>query len=210
MKTIPSHLTVALKVLAKDPHFKPLIKKYGPPELKPYIPKSGGIFEALTRAIVSQQISGKAAASIYARFLTAFPRRRPAPATLLALSEVTLRSCGLSRQKVSYLRDLSQKFVDGTINTKTLSKLSSAEIVAHLVQVKGIGVWTVQMLLIFTLGRLDILPTGDLGVRKGFQVLYGLPQLPTPAQMETLAFPWRAQASLAAWYLWRVADDQKS
>lgn len=210
MAPIPAHLAIALKVLAKDPHFKPLIKKYGPPELKAYTPKPGAIFEALTRAIVSQQISGKAAASIYARFLSVFPRRRPTPLSLLALSEETLRSCGLSRQKVSYLRDLSQKFLDGTINTKTLSKLSSAEIVAHLVQVKGIGVWTVQILLIFTLGRLDILPTGDLGVRKGFQVLYGLSQLPTASQMETLAVPWRAQASLASWYLWRVADDQKS
>ncbi|TSC86448.1 MAG: DNA-3-methyladenine glycosylase II [Parcubacteria group bacterium Gr01-1014_8] len=125
------------------------------------------------------------------------------------MSPARLRSAGLSKQKVAYLKDLAKKFSDGTIRHRSLNKMRSDEIVAHLTQVKGIGVWTVHMFLIFSLNRPDVLPTGDLGVRKGFQILYQLDSLPTPEEMEQLAKPWREHASIASWYLWRVADEEK-
>ena len=120
-----------------------------------------------------------------------------------------LRSAGLSGQKVVYLKDLALKFTDGTIKHKRLHAMSSEEITAHLTQIKGVGVWTVHMLQIFTLGRIDVLPVGDLGVQKGFQLFYKLKTLPTPQEMETLAKPWREHASVASWYMWRVADEAK-
>ena len=120
-----------------------------------------------------------------------------------------MRAAGLSGQKVSYIKDLADKFTDGTIKHRSLHTMESADIVGHLTQVKGIGVWTVQMFLIFTLNRPDVLPTGDLGVRKGFQVVYKLKDLPDHAQMEKLAKDWRAHASTASWYFWRVADEAK-
>ncbi len=210
----------SLAALKKYRHFARLIKKHGPPQLQ-----RGGRtpFQALCRAIIYQQISGKAAASIYKKFLAAFgielelpinwesrkAQKFPTPEEVLTMSDARLRAAGLSAQKTVYLKDLAQKFSDGTIAHKKLHKLTSEEIITTLVQVKGIGVWTVQMFLIFTLNRLDILPTGDLGVRKGFQTLYKLRALPSPTQMEKLAKPWRAHASVASWYLWRVADGEK-
>ena len=120
-----------------------------------------------------------------------------------------MRAAGLSGQKASYIKDLAEKFSDGTIKHKTLHKMETEHIVEHLTQVKGIGVWTVHMFLIFTLNRPDVLPTGDLGIRKGFQIVYGLKNLPDHAHMEKLARPWRAHASTASWYLWRAADQAK-
>ena len=115
----------------------------------------------------------------------------------------------MSGQKASYIKDLALKFTDGTILESKLDTMSTEEILTHLIQVKGIGVWTVHMFMIFTLGRLNVLPVGDLGVRKGLQVVYKLRELPSPEKMEKLAKPWRQHASVASWYLWRVADDAK-
>jgi DNA-3-methyladenine glycosylase II len=112
-------------------------------------------------------------------------------------------------QKITYVRDLARKFLDGTIEEKKFPQMSSEEIIQHLVQVKGVGVWTAHMLLIFTLYRPDILPWGDLGVQKGFKEVYELKALPDKKQMEKIARPWRAHATVAAWYLWRVADAAK-
>jgi len=125
------------------------------------------------------------------------------------MSFLKLRSVGLSGQKAAYIQDLALKFTDGTIKHKSLHKMSTDEVTAHLTQVKGVGVWTVQMLQIFTLGRLDVLPVGDLGIRKGFQIVYKLKVMPTPKEMEKLAAPWRQHASVASWYLWRAADGTK-
>ena len=111
--------------------------------------------------------------------------------------------------KVNYMRDAARKFKDGTINPRKFAKMSSQEIIDHLVQIKGVGVWTAHMLLIFTLLRSDILPTGDLGIRKGFQKVYNLRSMPNHDQMEKLAADWREHASVASWYLWRVTDDLK-
>lgn len=216
----------SLKVLAKDKYFARLIKQYEKPTMGwgRDLPTNKNIFQALVRSIVYQQLSGKAAATIFARFIALFnkpntppnklrPARRqarfPKPEEVLRMPLEKLRSVGLSRPKVAYIQDLAKKFADGTIQHKTLHKMSTEEITAHLTQVKGVGVWTVHMLQIFTLGRLDVLPTGDLAIRKGFQIVYKLKKLPTHAEMEALAKNWRAHASVASWYLWRVADGAK-
>ncbi len=205
----------SVKELGKDKRFAQLIAKYGEPNLK----RGGNPFQALVRSVISQQLSTKAAATIRNRFLTLYTKpkkgkgkvtpRFPTPAEVLATTVPQMRAVGLSNQKATYLHDLALKFSDGTIKHRSLSKMKSEEIVEHLVQVKGIGVWSVQMFLIFTLNRLDVLPTGDLGVRKGMQKLYKLRDLPTPQKMEILAKPWRHHASVASWYLWRVADEYK-
>lgn len=128
---------------------------------------------------------------------------------VLKSSARKLRTAGLSGQKVSYIKDLARKFSDGTIQHRSLHEMTNEEIVTHISQVKGIGSWTVHMFLIFSLNRPDVLPTGDLGIRKGFQILYRLKQLPDYEQMEKLARRWRAHASAASWYLWRIADEAK-
>lgn len=197
----------ALKQLAKDKRLAPLIKKYGEPDLK----RGKNPFQALVRSIIYQQLSGKAAATIHARFLALFNGKKfPAPEEVRAVRAAKLRSVGLSAQKAAYLHDLSEKFSDGTIEVKKFRKMSNEEIVEHLVAVKGIGEWSVHMFLMFTLNRLDVLPTGDLGIRKGFQIVYRLKDLPSKAEMEKLAKPWRGYATVASWYLWRAADEAKA
>ena len=185
-------MNTSLKLLKKDKRFAALIKKHGAPELT----RGTNLFQALARAIVYQQLSAK----------HTFPK----PEVVLTMPFEKLRSVGLSGQKATYLHDLALKFTDGTIKYKSLHNMSTNEVTAHLTQVKGVGVWTVHMLQIFTLGRLDVLPTGDLGVRKGFQTFYKLKTLPTSKQMEKLAVPWRAHASVASWYMWRLADEAKA
>jgi len=195
----------SLKHLSKHPHFGPLIKMHGPPDFTRYHGKAR-IFTAILRSIISQQISTKAAAAIRARFLALFPKSGPTPETLLKMPVAKLRAAGLSAQKVAYMRDAAAKFKDGTINPRKFPRMSSEEIVEHLVAIKGVGVWTAHMLLIFTLERPDILPTGDLGIRKGFQKVFKLRTLPDHKRMEKLAKGWREHASVASWYLWRVID----
>lgn len=194
----------SLTFLKRDKKFAPLIKKYRKPELD----RGMKPFQALVRSIIYQQVSGAAAATILARFEALFPKNKfPTPEMVLKVPVQKLRSAGLSGQKASYILDLAEKFTDGTVKHRSLHRMSSDEVIAHITQVKGIGVWTAHMFLIFTLNRPDILPTGDLGVQKGFQIVYGLKKLPNHAQMEKLAKNWRAHASAASWYLWRVADE---
>lgn len=199
----------SLSALKQHAPFLKLIKKHGPPDLKRYHGRAR-IFTAILRSIISQQISTSAARSIRERFLKLFPKSGPTPELLLQVPIETLRSVGLSSQKVSYMRDAAEKFKDGSIRPERFKKMTSDDITAHLVQIKGVGVWTAHMLLIFTLNRPDILPVGDLGIRKGFQVVYGIKTLPSVRTMERLARPWRAHASIASWYLWRAADETKT
>lgn len=208
----------ALSVLRKDPVFGPLIGKYGLPKLS----RGKTPYQALSRAIIFQQLSGKAASSIYARFVALYgirvetpidwdsraAGRFPAPEEVLDTPDTVLRATGLSAQKIRYLKDLAQKFVDGTVRARQLPRLTNDEIIETLTRVHGIGEWTVQMFLIFTLHRTDVLPTGDLGVRRGFMRAYGLKTMPTPRTMERLARPWREHASIASWYLWKLADEK--
>src|SRR3989344_8811228 len=190
MKNPPkTSLKKSVAALKRDKYFKPLIKKHGAPETSRYFPTARGIFQALIRSIIYQQISGKAARSIHTKFISLFPRKNPTPEVVLKLSPTKLRSAGLSSQKVAYIRDLAQKFADGTIRPRAVPKMTTSDIVKHLIQIKGVGEWTVHMLLIFTLNRGDVLPTGDLGIQKGFQIVYKLKKLPNHKQMERLALP---------------------
>jgi DNA-3-methyladenine glycosylase II len=201
----------SITFLKRDKRFAKLIKKHGAPDLKrpstTLRASRKNPFRALVRAIVYQQLSGKAAATILARFVALFPHGKfPTSEAVRKMPVAKMRRAGLSRQKALYIKDLAEKFSDGTIKHRSLHKMKSDDIVEHLTQVKGVGVWTVHMFLIFTLNRPDVLPTGDLGIRKGFQIVYGLKQLPAHEDMERLAKPWRSYASTASWYLWRAAD----
>ncbi len=201
--------SASIQALKRDPQIAAVIKKHGAIDLTRYHADAGGTFPRLLRSIVYQQISGTAAAAILARVLDLFPRRKPTPEALLTLRPLQLRKAGLSAQKVVYVRDLASKYLDGTIDERRFPKMSSQEIIDHLVQVKGIGEWTAHMFLIFTLYRPDILPVGDLAIRKGFQEVYGLKDLPDKRAMEKIARAWREHATAASWYLWRVADEAK-
>ena len=205
----PRDVSFSLSVLKQDSRLKELIERHGEPDFTNFFPASSGIFQALLRSIVYQQISGKAAASIYGRFVSLYPRKKPTPELVLATPEEQLRARGLSTQKIKYIKDTAQKFFDGTIQPRLFSKMTSEEIVKHLIQIKGVGVWTAHMLLIFTLNRLDVLPIGDLAIRKAFQKVYNLRKIPNHRKMEELAKGWREHASVASWYLWQVIDEAK-
>ncbi len=163
-------------------------------------------FTALIEAIVWQQLSGKAAATIYGRLLKLFPGGRPTPAAILKISEDSMRAAGLSRGKVSYLRDLAAKVADGTVALEDLDHLSDDEIVASMTRVKGIGRWSAEMFLLFRLRRADVLPVGDLVIVKAIQRNYRLRKTPTADRMYRLAERWRPYRSVATWYLWASSD----
>lgn len=193
----------ALKHLHKDVHLAPLIKTLPPPTWE----RGRDPFEALCRAIVGQQLSVKAATTIYKRFITLYGNQLT-PRKVAKTSIEKFRSVGLSNQKTGYLLDLSKKFLDGTVDPKHFSTMSDAKIREHLVAVKGIGTWTADMFLMFTLHRPDVLPTGDLGIQKAMQKLFKLKTLPTPEKMQKLAEPWRPYRTLACRYLWDFLDNR--
>jgi DNA-3-methyladenine glycosylase II len=163
-------------------------------------------YGALLRSIVGQQLSTKAARSIYGRLTELFGGRTPTPRELLEADPERVRSVGLSRPKVAYLRDLAQHVLDGSLELDRLDELSDEEISAELTAVKGLGQWTADMFLIFHLSRPDVLPVGDLGIRRAAREAYGLDEHPLPAELERIAEPWRPWRSLASLYLWRSLD----
>jgi 3-methyladenine DNA glycosylase/8-oxoguanine DNA glycosylase len=179
------------------------IDAVGPCQLR--VDPGGGPYAALVQAILYQQLNGKAAATIHARLLRRVGRAHPRPADIAALDDATLRAVGLSRQKTAYLRDLTAR-VQGGLSLRGLGRLDDEAIVERLTTVKGIGRWTVEMYLIFRLGRLDVLPLDDYGVRKGAQRAYRLRTPPDAARLRRLGEPWRPYRSVASWYLWRVAE----
>lgn len=165
-----------------------------------------GPYRFLVRSILYQQLAGAAARAIERRFKAAYGGRIPAPEVLAAASPASLRALGLSRQKGAAVQAVARAFVDGSVRPRRLPALSDAEVVAAVTPIRGVGEWTAHMLLMFSLGRPDVLPVGDYGVRKAAQTLYGLAALPKPAELESLAEPWRPYRSVAAWYLWRSLD----
>jgi DNA-3-methyladenine glycosylase II len=167
-------------------------------------------FEAVSRSIIYQQLSGKAAATIHGRFQSLFDGLPPHAQGLLALGEERLREAGLSRQKASYLRDLSRRVAAGEIPIDRLHELPDDDVVRHLTSVKGVGTWTAQMFLMFRLGRPDVLPGLDLGIRKAVQQAYRLRKLPTPERVEKIGAVWAPYRSIASWYLWRSIDGDAS
>ncbi|MDA0839458.1 MAG: DNA-3-methyladenine glycosylase 2 family protein [Planctomycetota bacterium] len=194
-----SELSKADKKLGKA------IQKVGEFQLQPQ--RMTSPFEALARSIIYQQLSGKAAGTILGRVKELFPRNRIKPDLVLEMREEDLRGAGMSRNKVAAFRDLSEKTIDGTVPTLArLRKMEDNEIIERLVQVRGIGQWTVEMLLMFHLGRPDIMPATDLGIRKGYMVLEGMSELPKPSDLLSITEHWRPWRSVASWYLYRIAD----
>lgn len=162
-------------------------------------------FETLVKSIVFQQLSGKVANVIFGRLLDAV-KGNLTPEAILKLRPSRMRTLGLSTQKTAYIRDLARHTRDGAVVFDDLPELTDSEIIERLTQVKGIGVWTVQMFLMFALRRTDVLPTGDLGIRNAMRKAYNLPEMPTPAEMEAIASAWRPYCTVASWYLWRSLE----
>ncbi len=186
-----------------DSVLKGIIERIGPLKW----PEAREPFPALVRSIFYQQLAGSAASAIMSRFLALYPSDSfPSPHAVLETTDEMLRSVGLSRQKLSYVKDLSAKFEDGTLNADMLRTLPEDEVGAALMSVKGIGRWTVDMFLIFTLHRLDVFPVGDLGVRKGVQAAYGLEEMPAPKTLLEMSERWRPYCSVATLYFWKSID----
>jgi DNA-3-methyladenine glycosylase II len=187
-----------------DPRLALLIKHVGP--LRMTLRPAASPFEALLRAIIHQQLSGKAAATIHGRLLDLFSEGLT-PEHLLAMSEQTLHDAGLSRNKLLAVRDLAIKTLDGSVpDFRVMATLTDDEIIERLTIVRGIGRWSAEMLLMFNLGRPDVLPVDDLGIRKGFQLVYGMKRLPAAVTLHRAARAWQPYRSAASWYLWQALD----
>ena len=186
-----------------DPVLGGIIEQVGKCRLR--ADSGGGPFAALVEAILYQQITGRAAATIHGRLRDAVGRKHPRPTDIRALSDEQLRSAGLSRQKIGYLRDLAEKAANG-LPLGRLRRLADDDVVGALVGVKGIGRWTAEMFLMFRLGRPDVLPVDDYGIRKAMQRAYRKRALPKPDWMRRTAESWRPYRSVASWYLWRSLD----
>ncbi len=188
---------------SSDPVLRNIIERVGPYRIQYREP----VFETLVRSIVYQQLSGKAASTIFGR-LAAATGEPMTPEAILKLSPRRMQSLGLSRQKRDYIRDLARKTASGEICFEACGELDDAALIEQFTAVKGIGVWTVHMFLIFALRRPDVLPVGDLGIRSAIRKAYGFDKLPTPAETERIGAAWRPYCSVASWYLWRSLENQ--
>jgi DNA-3-methyladenine glycosylase II len=199
----------AIRHLRRDPMLKAVIRAAGACTLRPIKREP---YEALVRAIAHQQVHGRAAEAILGRFIASFPGHPfpPAEAVLMAPPE-QLRACGLSGSKVAAIRDIAEKAVGGLVpNRKAAARLSDEVLIERLVQIRGVGRWTVEMFLIFTLGRPDVLPVDDFGVREGYRLAASLDTQPKPRDLAAIGEAWAPYRSVAAWYLWRAADAAKA
>jgi DNA-3-methyladenine glycosylase II len=192
-------------LLRRDPRLGRLIRSVGLCGLV----SRGDPYGALLRSILGQQLAGAAVRSIDARFRASFGGRYPKPEVLLAARKPKLRTVGLSGAKIEAMRGVARAFESGQLSARRLYRMSDADVIEAVTAIKGIGPWTAHMLLMFSLARPDVLPVGDYGVRKGAQVLYALPDLPNPAALHELAVRWNPHRSIAAWYLWRAADQAR-
>lgn len=188
----------AVKFLKKDPKLAKIIKYVGSYEIS--LMKNP--YESLVEAIITQQLSGKAAESISKKFRKLFVRF-PKPADVIKMPDSKIRSAGLSGMKVKYIKDLSEKIESKELKIRSLKNMTDEEVIVQLTQVKGVGRWTAEMFLIFSLGRLDVLPVGDLGLKKGIQRMYSMPDLPEKDEIEDLAEKWRPYRTVATWYIWK-------
>lgn len=199
-----NHRKAIAHLTAADPVLGRLIRRVGPCRFEAR--ETGTHFHHLVRAIVYQQLSGKAAATIHRRFLELMGSEVASPRAVMRKNLRQLRRVGLSRQKAGYIKDLAAHVDSGRLPLDNVHELSDAAIIAALTDVKGIGVWSAQMFLMFRLGRPDVLPALDLGIRKGVQLTYGLRSLPSPKRVLELGASWSPYASIASWYLWRSLD----
>jgi DNA-3-methyladenine glycosylase II len=196
----------ARRLLARrDPVLRDLMRRYGACGLAKA--QHTDPFKALVRAIISQQLSTRAAATIASRVEALFADGHPTPAGMAAIADERLRACGLSTQKLTYIRDLCQRILDGALPLDALDRMSDDEVIAALTQVKGIGRWTAEMFLMFRLHRPDVLPVGDLGIVKAVQKVYGLRKVPTADRLVKIGEPWRPYRSVACWYLWASLEN---
>ena len=195
---------------AVDKWMAKLIKEVGPITLKPDYKLHP--YHALIESVVYQQLTGKAAATIFARVKALFPKNKiPKPDLILKTSDEKFRAAGLSGAKTAAIKDIAQKTLDGIVpSSKMIEKMHETEILERLTQIRGVGPWTVEMLLIFKLGRPDILPATDYGVRKGFSLVYRKKDLPKPKDLHIFGERWKPYRTTAAWYLWRAIDLEKS
>lgn len=193
-------------LIAHDPILGKVIQNAPLPTFVPH----KNYYQELVESIISQQLSVKAAATILKRFKELFSADFPSPEDILATDIEELRAVGLSRQKASYIKDLAARVLDGSVQFSHLDSFTNQEVIDELVQIKGVGVWTVHMFLLFCMGRLDVLPTGDLGIRNGIQKLYDLPEKPTVEDIETVALnnQWHPFESIASWYVWHSLDNK--
>jgi DNA-3-methyladenine glycosylase II len=198
-----SHAAAAAILAERDPVIATLVSVAGPMKLRKSLDSH---FAALVRSIVYQQLAGPAASAIHGRLVAALDGRVE-PEALLALSDEQMRAAGLSGNKTASLRDLAAKVLNGTVvlDAKLLTREADDEVVARLSTVRGIGEWTAQMFLMFQLARMDVWPTGDLGVRRGYGLAWGVP-MPTPRQLAALGEPFRPYRTVAAWYCWRAVE----
>ena len=189
-----------------DPILSEIIKASPLPAFTPH----KNYYQELVESIISQQLSVKAAATILKRFKELFTEAFPSPESILAMDIEELRSVGLSRQKAGYIKDLANRVLDGSIQFSHLDSLSNQEIIDELTQIKGVGIWTVHMFLLFCMGRLDVLPTGDLGIKNGIYKAYDLPEKPSPEDIETVSInnQWHPYESIASWYIWHSLDNK--
>jgi len=202
--------SAALRHLAaSDPVMRRLIRKVGACELEPETWRSP--FQSLVQAVAHQQLNGTAANTILTRFKELFPVRRfPKPEDLAKVTDGQIRACGFSFAKIAAIRDIAAKTLDGTIpSSRVIAKLSDEEIIARLTRARGVGRWTVEMLLIFQLGRTDVLPVDDFGVRNGFRLAYKKRGMPKARALLVFGERWKPHRTTAAWYLWRAADQAK-
>ncbi len=187
---------------AADPVMAGLIERVGPYRIRYLDPD----FETLAKSIVYQQLSGKVAATIFGRLQAAAGDGRLTPQALLKLSPARMRALGLSRQKIGYLRDIARHALNGSADFASLPGMSDEQAIEVLTRLKGVGVWTAHMFLIFALRRKDVLPVGDLGIRAAVRKAYDLPEMPTPRQVEEIGERWRPYRTVASWYLWRSQE----
>lgn len=189
-----------------DPILSPIVAKSPLPSLEAHT----NYYQELVESIIGQQLSVRAAATIRSRFVALFDDKFPSPEQILSCDIEQLRGVGLSRPKASYIQDLARRVLDKTVQLDQLDNLSNEAIIAELTKVKGIGEWTVHMFLMFCMGRLDVLPVGDLGIRTGIQRLYGLDHLPLPVEVEEIARrnKWHPYESVASWYIWKTLDNK--
>ncbi len=211
MKQMRTDIDAGITALQKNTQWRVAIKRLPRPELV----YSQNAFRALARSIVYQQLSGKAAGTIFSRFIALYTKDKsgkkfPKPEDVLATPLTQLRAVGLSNQKASYLHDLAAKFIDKTVDPKHFRKMTDAEISEHVIRVKGIAQWSADMFLIFALNRPNVLPTGDLGIQKGAQLFFKLKTLPKPDKLRKLAKPYDGHHTVFSLYLWKLADEAKA
>lgn len=203
----PDYAAARRHLMKVDPTLNLIIKRIGPCGLHAVAPRDP--FEALCMSIASQQLSTKAAATIFSRFCDLFPPdRKPTPARVMTLTDDEIRAVGFSRPKVGFIKDLAGRVLDGRLDLKGLRKHPDDEVMRQLVAVKGIGQWTAEIFLMFRLGRMDVLPADDLGLMNAVHRAYGLRGRPDAKRLRKLGEAWRPYRSVAAWYLWQSLTDQ--